>query len=97
MDLRAFGGVYAYRAEVPYASGFVHTPTSTGASGIVFSTCRALFIESKPTGAGSFISLELNDAPGQYLRIDHIKGDTILPIACTAIASGDVSEVVVLF
>jgi hypothetical protein len=97
MDLRAFGGVYPYRAEVPYASGFVHIPESAGASGIVFSTCRALFIESKANGAGGFLSLVLNDAPGQYLRIDNIKGDSVLPIACTAIASGDVSEVVVLF
>jgi hypothetical protein len=70
MDLRAFGGVYPYRAEVPYASGFGFVPDPTGASGVKFAACRALFIEAK---------------------------STIYPISCTAVSSGDVEGVFVLY
>lgn len=97
MDLRAFGGVYPYRAEVPYASGFGFVPDPTGASGVKFAACRALFIEAKSSGAKGFLAVQLSDAPGQILRADHLVGDTIYPISCTAVSSGDVEGVFVLY
>jgi len=98
MDLRAFGGVYPYRGEVPYTSGFGFVPSPSGDGGSInFAACRALFIMSKSGGAGGSLTVELSDAPGQYARAENLKGDMLVPISCTAVHSGDIGGVFVLY
>lgn len=97
MDLRVFGSTYPYSASIPYASGFGLKPVGSGMATVKFSSCRALYIEAKSGGGGGFLSVELTDAPGQYARVEHINGDQIFPISCTAVHSGDVNGVFVLY
>lgn len=97
MDLRAFGGIYPYRGEVPYTSGFGLVPPSGGQNPIRFAACRAIFIESKSGGSGGRLSVELSDAPGQVASAGNLKGDQLFPLSCTAIVSGDVAGVFVLY
>lgn len=97
MDLRAFGSTYPYRGEVPYTSGFGIVPPAAGGTPVRFSTCRALFIESKSNGAGGYLAVEFSDAPGQVVAAGNLKGDQLFPLSCTAIVSGDVAGVFVLY
>ena len=98
MDLRAFGGIYPYRGEVPYTSGFGIVPPGSGnGSSVHFAACRAIYIISKSSGSGGYLTVELSDAPGQYARADNLKGDSIIPISCTAVHSGDVDGVFILY
>jgi hypothetical protein len=97
MDLRAFGSTYPYRGEVPYTSGFGIVPPAAGGTPVRFSTCRALFIESKANGTGGYLAVEFSDAPGQVVAAGHLKGDQLFPLSCTAIVSGDVAGVFVLY
>jgi hypothetical protein len=97
MDLRAFGSTYPYRGEVPYTSGFGIVPPAAGGTPVRFSTCRALFIESKANGTGGYLAVEFSDAPGQVVAAGNLKGDQLCPLSCTAIVSGDVAGVFVLY
>lgn len=97
MDLRAFGGVYPYRGDVPYTSGFGIVPDNAGANAQSFAACRAIFIEAKAGGGGGYLSVELSDAPGQYSRAQNLHGDILIPISCTAVHSGDVEGVFILY
>lgn len=97
MDLRAFGSTYPYRGEVPYTSGFGVVPPAPGGTPIRFSSCRALFIESRANGTGGYLAVEFSDAPGQVVAAGHLKGDQLFPLSCTAIVSGDVAGVFVLY
>lgn len=94
MDIKAFGSVYAQSAPLPYASGFGWEP-SVGR--INFPCCRAIFIEAKATAAKDYLAVELADAPGQVAQAINLEGNTLIPISCTAMLSGSVEGVFVLY
>lgn len=94
MDIRAFGSVYGQSAALPYASGFGWAPSMGSKS---FATCRAIFIESKANNSKDYLTVELSDAPGQQSTAINLEGNTLIPIACTAIISGSVQGVFVLY
>lgn len=94
MDIRAFGSTYGQTSPLPYASGYTWTP-SLGRQN--FPTCRAIFVEGKAAGGVGSLTFELSDAPGQALTTSNLKGDNLIPIACTAMISGTVHGVLVLF
>jgi len=94
MDIRAFGSVYGQSAALPYASGFGWAP-SIGRKNIA--NCRAIFIESKANSSKDYLTVELSDAPGQHSTAINLEGNTLIPIACTAIISGSVQGVFVLY
>jgi hypothetical protein len=93
MDVRAFGSIYGQVASLPYTSGFRWQP-SDGATH--FPACRAIFIQNGG-GSNKTIALEFSDAPGQICQNDHLNGDFICPISVTALLSGNVTNVVVLY
>lgn len=97
MDFRAFGTTYPYSGTVPFTSGFGVVPVPSGGGHVHFASCRALFIEAKSGGSGGFLAVEMTDAPNQVLRAQNLKGDQLYPISCTAIHSGDVGGVFVLY
>ncbi len=97
MDLRVFGSTHPYAGTLPYASGFRVITTASGFDTAHFASCRAIYIEAKAGGGGGFIDLELSDAPGQHARIEHLNGDQVMPFSCTAVHSGDVSSIFVLY
>lgn len=97
MDLRAFGSTYPYRGEVPYTSGFGVVPPDPGETPIRFSTCRAIFIQAKSNAGGGYLAVELSDAPGQVAAAGNLKGDQLFPLSCTAIISGNVEGVFLLY
>jgi hypothetical protein len=97
VDAKVFGATYPYTGALPYASGFVHYPTDNGSNRVDCAASRALFVESRAGGGGGYICVELSDAPGQNIRIEELKGDMVLPISCTAVISGDITEVLVLY
>ena len=94
MDIRAFGSVYGQTSVLPYASGFGWAP-AVGRKN--FPTCRAIFIEAKPTSSKDYLTVELSDAPGQDATAINLEGNSLIPIACTALISGSVQGVFVLF
>jgi hypothetical protein len=94
MDIRAFGSVYGQSAALPYASGFGWEPAGGRKN---FPCCRAIFIEAKPTNAKEYLSVELADAPGQVSTAINLEGNTLIPISCTALISGSVEGVFVLY
>lgn len=94
MDIRAFGSVYGQTSALPYASGFGWAPAQGRKN---FPTCRAIYIEAKSTSGKDYLTVELSDAPGQHLTAVNLAGDTLVPIACTAVISGSVQGVFVLF
>lgn len=94
MDIRAFGSVYGQTSMLPYASGFGWAP-SVGRKN--FPTCRAIFIEAKANSSKDYLTVELSDAPGQEATAINLEGNTLIPIACTALISGTVQGVFVLF
>jgi len=94
MDIRAFGSVYGQVSSLPYASGFGWDPTSGRKN---FPTCRAIYIESKSTTSKDYLTVELSDAPGQHSTAINLEGNSLIPIACTALISGSVNGVFVLF
>ena len=94
MDIRAFGSVYGQTAALPYASGFGWEPSSGRKN---FPSCRAIFIEAKPTSSKDYLAVELSDAPGQVAQVINLEGDTLIPISCTAMLSGSVEGVFVLY
>jgi hypothetical protein len=94
MDIRAFGAVYGQTSMLPYGSGFGWVP-SDGVKR--FSTCRAIYVMQKSSSDKGYLSVELSDAPGQAARANHLTGGQVFPIACTALLSGTVEGVVVLY
>jgi hypothetical protein len=94
MDIRAFGSVYGQTSMLPYASGFGWAPNS---GRVNFPTCRAIFIEAKASNSKDYLTVELSDAPGQHLTAINLDGNTLIPIACTALISGSVQGVFVLY
>lgn len=94
MDIRAFGSVYGQTSMLPYASGFGWAPAQGRKN---FATCRAIFIESKASNSKDYLTVELSDAPGQHSTATNLAGDIIVPIACTALISGSVNGVFVLY
>lgn len=98
MDVRAFGSIYGQSATLPYASGFTLTPDPSGVAPRRFAACRAIFIEAKATGsAKGTLAIELADAPNKIINLHNIGGDVILPFACTAVISGSVNDITVLY
>lgn len=94
MDIRAFGSVYGQTAALPYASGFGWAPAQGRKN---FATCRAIFIEAKSTSSKDYLTVELSDAPGQQATAINLDGNDLIPIACTALISGSVNGVFVLY
>lgn len=94
MDIRAFGSVYGQTSMLPYASGFGWNP-AVGRKN--FPTCRAIYIEAKATTSKDYLTVELSDAPGQEATAINLEGNTLIPIACTAMISGSVNGVFVLY
>lgn len=96
MDIRAFGSYYGQTSQLPYASGF-GVPVSGDMSRVNFAACRALFVEADPNQNKGYLSVELTDAPGQVATAIEIAGNQIFPISCTAIISGNLPGVFVLY
>jgi hypothetical protein len=94
MDIRAFGSVYGQTSQLPYASGFGWAPALGRKN---FATCRAIFIEAKATSGKDYLTVELADAPGQHATAVNLDGNDLIPIACTALISGSVQGVFVLY
>lgn len=94
MDVRAFGSVYGQTASLPYGSGFGWLPSQ---GRVNFPACRAIFIQSKSNAAKDRLVVELADAPGQESAADNLAGDQLFPLACTALISGTVDGVFVLY
>jgi hypothetical protein len=94
MDIRAFGSYYGQSAQLPYASGFGHTP-SAGLKR--FPACRAIFIEGAPNNAKGYVTVEMADAPGQPATVFNLEGNQLIPLSCTAVLSGSVAAVFVLY
>jgi hypothetical protein len=94
MDVRAFGSYYGQTSQLPYASGFGYV----AASGIKrFPACRALFIEADANQNKGYLALELTDAPGQILTADNLIGNQLIAISCTAVISGNLPAVFILY
>ena len=94
MDIRAFGSVYGQTSSLPYASGFDWAPDSGRKN---FACCRAIFIEAKSSNSKDYLTAELADAPGQHLTVTNLDGNQLVTIACTALISGSVNGVFVLY
>lgn len=94
MDVKAFGSVYGQTASLPYGSGFGWAPAGGRKN---FPSCRAIFIEAKATSGKDYLSVELSDAPGQVSTALNLEGNTLIPISCTALISGSVQGVFVLY
>lgn len=94
MDIRAFGSVFGQTSMLPYGSGFGWSPAQGRKN---FATCRAIFIEAKSTSSKDYLTVELSDAPGQQATAVNLDGNDLVPIACTALISGSVNGVFVLY
>jgi len=94
MDVRAFGSVYGQTAALPYGSGFGWAPAQ---GRVNFAACRALFIEAKANSSKDTLSVQLSDAPGQVATAINLEGNTLIPLSCTALISGTVQGVFVLY
>jgi hypothetical protein len=86
--------VYGQTASLPYASGFAWAPADGRKN---FATCRAIFIEDDGAGTKGYLTVELSDAPGQHSTATNLTGNSLIPIACTAMISGNVNGVFVLY
>lgn len=96
MDVRAFGGYYGYTAALPYGSGF-GIPVNGSGTLTRFPACRAIFIEAKDPAGKDYLTVELSDAPGQHSTATNLAGNTLIPISCTAVISGTVNGVFILY
>lgn len=97
MDVRAFGSIYGQTASLPYTSGFGMVPNPSGTDPRRFAACRAIFIQAKANNAKGVLAVELSDAPGQVAQAQNLQGDQLIPISCTAVISGNVDGVFVLY
>jgi hypothetical protein len=94
MDVKAFGSVYGQTASLPYGSGFGWLPAQNRVN---FPACRAIFIQSDPNLNKGYLAVELSDAPGQQAVALNLQGDTLYPLSCTALISGSIGGVFVLY
>ncbi len=95
MDIRAFGSVYGQQSQLPYASGFVWTPSDGKTT---FPTCRGLFVESKSTEGTDDVYVRLNDmGENEYIHIENLNGNQELPFGAVTLSGGSVNGVVVLY
>jgi hypothetical protein len=94
MDVKAFGSVYGQTSSLPYGSGFEWLPASGRKN---FPVCRGIFIEAKANSSKDTLSVELADAPNQNFIINNLQGDQLLALACTAVLSGTVNAVFILY
>jgi hypothetical protein len=94
MDVKAFGSVYGQTSSLPYGSGFEWLPASGRKN---FPVCRGIFIEAKSNSSKDTLVVELADAPNQELTVNNLQGDELFPVACTALISGTVNGVFVLY
>lgn len=94
MDVRAFGSYFGQTATLPYGSGFGY---ATGNGVKRFPACRAIFIEADANQNKGYLTVELADAPGQDATASNLVGNQLLPISCTAIISGNLPAVFVLY
>jgi len=93
MDVRAFGGVYAQSAILPFASGFMVSAGTDKA----FPACRAIFVESANKNADKTLTVSLSDSPSNWITFSHIRADTLIPISATAISGSTTAEHVYIF
>ena len=94
MDVRAFGSIYGQTSSLPFTSGFTWNPSE---GRINFPACRAVFLDATSNQSKGYLSFEMSDAPGQTARAEHLQGDTIYPISCTALLSGSIGGIFVLY
>lgn len=94
MDVRAFGSYYGQTSMLPYASGFGYG-LNNGLKR--FPACRAIFIEADANLNKGYVAVELADAPGQVAVATNLQGNQLIPISCTAIISGNLPGVFVLY
>lgn len=96
MDVRAFGSYYGQTSQLPYASGFGVSLSGTMDT-IRFPACRALFLESDANQNKGYIVVELTDAPGQVFSAIESAGDQLFPFSCTAVISGNLPGLFILY
>lgn len=95
MDVRAFGSIYAQSASLPHTSGFRWVPSDGRTN---FPSCRAILIDTPGNQSKGTLLVEFSDAPGQALSATlNLQGDTLYPLSCTALISGTVDGVFVLY
>jgi hypothetical protein len=94
MDVRAFGSIYGQTSSLPFTSGFGWVPAQ---GRVNFPACRALFVDAPGNQSKGYLSVEMSDAPGQTARAENLQGDTIYPFSCTALLSGSIGGVFVLY
>ena len=94
MDVRAFGSIYGQTASLPYSSGFGWAPAQ---GRVNFPACRAIFVDATPNQSKGYLAVEMSDAPGKNARAENLQGDKIYPFSCTALISGSVGGVFVLY
>ncbi len=95
MDVRAFGSIYGQTASLPYTSGFGVALSGNGR--VNFPACRAIFVQARSNSSKGYLAVELSDAPGQVAVAGNLAGDELYPLSCTAVVSGDVEGVFVLY
>jgi len=82
MDVRAFGGVYAQTASLPYTSGFLVNASGTNSN---FAACRAVYVETANKSADKTLVVLLADSKSP-ITFSHIRTDVLLPISITQIS-----------
>jgi len=82
MDVRAFGGVYAQTASLPYTSGFLVNASGTNSN---FAACRGVYIESANKNTDKTLVVLLADSKSP-ITFSHIRTDILLPISITQIS-----------
>lgn len=96
MNVRAFGGYFAQTAALPYASGF-GVALAGDMERVDFPACRAIFLEADANQNKGYLAVELSDAPGQVASAISLQGDQLIPISCTAVVSGNLPGLFVLY
>jgi hypothetical protein len=96
MDVRAFGSYYGQTSQLPYASGFKVSLSGTMDT-IRFPACRALFLESNSNQNKGYVAFELTDAPGQIASAIELAGNQLFPLSCTAVISGNLPGLLILY
>lgn len=88
MDVRAFGGIYAQTAMLPYTSGFLVNASGTDAR---FAACRGVYVESANKNTDKTLVVSLADS-NSFITFSHIRTDVLLPISITQISGASTVE-----
>jgi hypothetical protein len=64
---------------------------------LIFLRVALFFLKQQSNQNKGYLSFEMSDAPGQTARAEHLQGDTIYPISCTALLSGSIGGAIVLY